>query len=173
MPSLSKTLETYFSAARSVITSLSAIPWLDVPDAMSSSDPMGVERLSRVAQTRFRSGAPHEALAVEVLTALGERHGAVRTQSCAGGAFAGDDPRRGLALATSGRMVRQRRHNAGSHPPAPPGGPALRPCYKVNARRVSAAGLAAPQGGRSNGVSRPRRISRVADSSHVHHMTCD
>ena len=36
-PSLSKTLETYFSTGRSVITSLSAIPWFDRPSAISSS----------------------------------------------------------------------------------------------------------------------------------------
>src|ERR1041385_2877999 len=36
-PSLVKMLETYFSTARSVITSASAMPWLDLPVAMSSS----------------------------------------------------------------------------------------------------------------------------------------
>ena len=36
MPSLSNTLDTYFSAARRVITIWSAIPWFDVPDAISS-----------------------------------------------------------------------------------------------------------------------------------------
>ena len=36
-PSLPKMLETYFSTARSVITSLSAMPWFELPVAISSS----------------------------------------------------------------------------------------------------------------------------------------
>src|SRR6266487_5971761 len=36
-PSFPKMLETYFSTARTVITSLSAIPWFELPEAISSS----------------------------------------------------------------------------------------------------------------------------------------
>jgi hypothetical protein len=58
-------------------------------------------------------------------------------------------------------MVRQRPHYAGGDPAAPPGGPAFGRLYRVNARRVSAARLAAhrdhlmaPAGG---GKSRAQR----------------
>ena len=37
MPSFPKTLDTCFSAARKVMTSASAMPWLELPDAISSS----------------------------------------------------------------------------------------------------------------------------------------
>src|SRR6187551_432769 len=47
-PSLPKMLETYFSTARRVITSRSAIPWFELPDAISSSTSRsrGVKRAS-------------------------------------------------------------------------------------------------------------------------------
>src|SRR3954454_15796234 len=47
MPSLSKMLETYFLMARVVITSWSAIPWFDVPVAISSMTSLsrGVRRV--------------------------------------------------------------------------------------------------------------------------------
>ena len=60
----------------------------DLAVGETGSTPIGVERPGRVAQITCRSGTRLEALAVEVLTALGERDGAVRdAQLRAGGAL--------------------------------------------------------------------------------------
>ncbi len=50
-------LETYFSTARTVITSLSAIPWLERPSAISSSTSRsrGVSSASGSSLRRFES----------------------------------------------------------------------------------------------------------------------
>jgi hypothetical protein len=99
---------------------------------------------SGVAQQRADRERRLEALAVEVLTALGERDGAVRRRSRRGGAL--------LAMTDDGLSVREASNgvaaasHCGSHPAAPPGGPPRARCYKVNARRGSAAGLGAQNG---------------------------
>lgn len=107
-----------------------------------------------------------EALAVEVVTALGERDGAVRDAELhAGSALLAMTDDEGFSVREAVEWCRQRRHIAGSDSAAPPCGPAFGQWYRVSAPRVSAAGLAALSGDRSDGASRWRRVSRVAGSS--------
>jgi hypothetical protein len=61
-----------------------------------------------------------EVLAIEVLTAIGERDGAVwDAESHAGGGAADNDRRRGPFGARGRRLVRQRRHDARGDSAAP------------------------------------------------------
>ena len=107
-----------------------------------------------------------EALAVEVLTALGERDAAGPGRGAARRASAADDDRRrGLVGAGSGRMVRQRRHSAGNHPAAPPGGPAVRAVALGERAARQCSGSGPPTGTGLDGASRWRRVSRIAESN--------
>jgi hypothetical protein len=82
-----------------------------------------------------------EALAVAVLTALGERDGAVKDAEKRAGGGAAGDKRRGTVGARGRRVVQHRDHGPRGDSAAPPGAqPAGRP---VSARPLSAAGLAA------------------------------
>jgi hypothetical protein len=96
-----------------------------------------------------------EVLAVEVLTAIGERDRAVRdAEKARRGGVADNGRRRGTVGARGRRLVRQRHHQSGGSSAAPPcTGPAQR--RRLSARRVSAVGLAASHegGGPSVGVA--------------------
>jgi hypothetical protein len=101
------------------------------------------------AQAVLRKNAPTgkrrlEAWVVDVLTALGERDGAVRHAGVVRWLrAAGDDRRLGSVGSRGRRLVRQRRHGAGGDSAAPASAPGFGPGYTVNARRASAAGLVA------------------------------
>ena len=74
----------------------------------SALDAQAVRRKERADRERRLEG-----LAVDVLTALGERDGAVRdAERRAGGGAADNDRRGGTVGARGGRMVRQWRHCA-------------------------------------------------------------
>jgi hypothetical protein len=104
-----------------------------------------------------------ERLAVEVLPALGERDGAVRnSERRAGGALLAMTDEEGLSV-RSRRIVRQRRHIAGSDRRRRL---TAQPSAVVRGERgVSAAYLAALPENRSDGAGRWRPVSRMADSS--------
>lgn len=112
-----------------------------------------------------------EGLAVNVLTALGERDRAVRdAERRAGEALLVMTHDEGLSVREAVESCGSGRHTAGSHPAAPPAGPALGWWYNVNAsQRVQppyrGTDLLAPAVG--GGSRAYRSEARVAQRRHI------